>query len=104
MFRILLQVNLLVLFVAVNMCQSDDYMKYRQNIIQEEQRWFMGDELNLTDAELRVNEYLVKLKMVELEQSSMFLPARNFLEAKQDIDNSQVLTQKKCNVKYNLTH
>lgn len=96
MFRILLQVNLLVLFVAVNMCQSDDYMKYRQNIIQEEQRWFMGDELNLTDAELRVNEYLVKLKMVELEQSSMFLPARNFLEAKQDIDNSQVLTQKKC--------
>lgn len=96
MFRILLQVNLLVLFVAVNMCQSDDYMKYRQNIIQEEQRWFMGDELSLTDAELRVNEYLVKLKMVELEQSSMFLPARNFLEAKQDIDNSQVLTQKKC--------
>lgn len=95
MFRKLLQVNLLVLLVAVKMCQSDDYMKYRQNIIREEERWFIGDELNLTDAELRVNEYLVKLKMVELEQSSTFLPAKNFLEAKQDIDNSQVLIHTK---------
>lgn len=90
----LAQVILLVFLVAVNMCQSDDYIKYRQNVIQEEERCFMGDGLNLTHKELRVNEYLVKLKMVELEQSyqnsSMFLPARNFLEAKQDIDNSQV--------------
>lgn len=95
MYRKLSQVILLV-FVAVNMCQSDDYMKYRQDVIQEEERWFTGDGLNLTDQELRVNEHLVKLKMAELEQSyhnsSMFLPARNFLDAKQDIDKSQVHT------------
>lgn len=76
------------------MCSGDEYVQQRNRLLNKEKEEFTGSRLNLTKNEEKVDRYLIGLKKEELNQSyknfSVFLPARNFLIAREDIEKSQV--------------
>ncbi|XP_066250546.1 adenosine deaminase 2-like [Euwallacea similis] len=84
----------LVILVMTTNAKSDQYLQKRAEILKEEEKEFSGGQENLTENEEKVNRYLLQLKQLELWQfynnSSEFLPARNFLEAREEIDKSEV--------------
>ncbi|CAG9770997.1 unnamed protein product [Ceutorhynchus assimilis] len=78
-----------------NTCQgADEYLEARCKLLRDDEGEFRGSKLNLSESEGKVNEYLVSLKLKELEESygnfSAYLPERNFLDAKEDIEQSKV--------------
>ncbi|XP_066156899.1 adenosine deaminase 2-like isoform X2 [Euwallacea fornicatus] len=84
-------------FVILTMAlkiKSDQYLSKRTSLLREEEKEFSGGQENLSENEEKVNRYLLQLKKLELSESynnsSLFLPARNFLEVKEEIDKSKV--------------
>ncbi|XP_050295454.1 adenosine deaminase 2-like [Anthonomus grandis grandis] len=89
-----LSVLLLMFLSTLVMCETDNYLKQRDAILKREQEEFIGGNMVLTQKEEKVNGYLLELKKNELVESyknfSAFLPAKNFLIAKEDIELSKV--------------
>lgn len=71
-----------------------NYTRLRDEILKYEQRLMIGANLSLTEVEQAANKILMKAKQEELRAGfndpRLFAPARNFLEAKNDIDGSKV--------------
>ncbi|XP_078033658.1 adenosine deaminase [Augochlora pura] len=71
-----------------------NYKTLREQILRHEQRFMLGANLTLNDLEQTANEILMKEKFKEIEAGfkdpKKFLPSRNFMTAKKDIDKSEV--------------
>ncbi|XP_026672252.1 adenosine deaminase 2-like [Ceratina calcarata] len=71
-----------------------NYTRLRNEILEYERRLMIGANLSLSDVERAANKILMKAKQEELhagfKDPRLFAPARNFLEAKNDIDGSKV--------------
>ena len=74
--------------------KKDEYLKLRNNVIHKEYQMRLGGKMKLSDAELRVNDTLMKLKAKELDvahtNTTNFPPAVHFFRAKPMIDKSEV--------------
>jgi len=91
---------LLVVFQALSNCISalqmnkDEYLRLRNYMLYKEYQMRTGGRLKLSDAELRVNNTLMKLKAKELDIARRnvtdFPPAVHFFRAKALIDKSEV--------------
>jgi len=81
---------------CVNMFQmnKDEYLRLRSNMIYKEYQMQIGSKMKLSDAELQVNDKLMKLKAKELDIAyrnvTDFPPAVHFFRAKALIDKSEV--------------
>ena len=73
---------------------KDDYFTLRNNMLDEEFHMRIGGKVRLSDAELQVNDILMKLKAKELDvartNTTDFPPAVHFFHAKPMIDRSEV--------------
>ncbi|XP_012250100.1 adenosine deaminase 2-like [Bombus impatiens] len=71
-----------------------NYTVLRNEILKYEERLMIGANLTLNDDEKAANKVLMKAKEEELiagfKDPSQYAPARNFLEAKKDIERSKV--------------
>ena len=91
-----LTVVLLALIYYVNMfpMNKGDYLTLRNNMLDAEFKMRTGGKVRLSDAELRVNDILMKLKAKELDvartNTTNFPPAVHFFRAKPLIDKSEV--------------
>ena len=87
---------LLALIYYVNMfpMNKGDYLTLRNNMLDMEFQMRIGGRVKLSDAELRVNNMLMKLKAKELDvarqNTTNFPPAMHFFRAKPMIDKSEV--------------
>ena len=74
--------------------KKDEYLKLRNNVLRKEYQMRIGGKVRLSDAELRVNDTLMKLKAKELDvartNTTNFPPAVHFFRAKPLIDKSEV--------------
>ena len=75
---------------------KDEYLRLRNNTLHKEYQMRIGGNIRLSDAELRVNDILMKLKAKELDvartNTTKFPPAVHFFRAKPLIDKSEVFT------------
>ncbi|XP_023315104.1 adenosine deaminase 2-like [Trichogramma pretiosum] len=73
---------------------SYSYLAERQSLIQEEKKLQFGHDIVLSDAEARANLCLMRAKTEEinngLRHPDEFLPAQNFLRARESIEESKV--------------
>ncbi|XP_058461403.1 adenosine deaminase 2-like [Malaya genurostris] len=72
----------------------EEYKHIRKRFIEEEEHHFLGANLSLSNDELVVNEYVMKLKREELEHgfndSYEFIPARHFFEVLERFNESKL--------------
>jgi len=75
---------------------KDEYLKLRNNMLHKEYQLRLGGNIKLSDAELHVNDRLMKQKTKELDvartNTSDFPPAIHFFRAKALIDKSEVFS------------
>ncbi|KAL2725889.1 adenosine deaminase 2-like [Vespula maculifrons] len=89
-------VSVIVIFCFLYTANSIpyDYWTARAQILTSEQKSMLGGQLDFKHDERIANDFLMTKKRAEFENafknSSLFLPGRNFLEARTDIKNSEV--------------
>ncbi|KAK2584714.1 hypothetical protein KPH14_007047 [Odynerus spinipes] len=85
---------IIILFCYTTNAAPYDYWTLRAQILSNEQRRMLGSHLDFEHGERVANNILMTIKRAEFEKAfqnaSLFLPARNFLEAKEDIEQSEV--------------
>jgi hypothetical protein len=73
---------------------KDEYLKKRNQFIQEEKIGITGGKIKLSDAEKKVNHFLMDLKLAEINgakhNDTIFPPETHFFQAKPVIDASSV--------------
>ncbi|XP_046813395.1 adenosine deaminase 2-like [Vespa crabro] len=88
----------LVIVICCFLCTTNsipyDYWKIRAEILTAEQNSMLGGQLDLKYDEYIANDFLMAKKRAEFENAfknlSLFLPGRNFIEARTEIKNSEV--------------
>jgi len=89
---------LFAIIVCANTFQTskDEYLKLRNSMLHKDYQMRFGGDIKLSDAELQVNDRLMKLKAKELDlartNTSEFPPAVHFFRAKALIDKSEVFS------------
>jgi len=89
---------LLALSSCVNTFEmnKDEYLRLRNNVLDKEYQMRIGGKIKLSDAELQVNNILMKLKANELDMArtntTNYPPAVHFFRAKALIDKSKVFS------------
>ncbi|XP_068247085.1 adenosine deaminase 2-like isoform X4 [Palaemon carinicauda] len=79
--------------VAQAIDENSTYWQERQQLLANEQITIMGQDQILNADEQAVNEYLMQRKMAEMDASFSslhYLPAKNFLLAREEIEQSDV--------------
>ena len=85
-----------IIYCILHLVRADTFSHYkslRQEILQTEFANHLGQELILTEPELKVNEKLMLEKWKELDdaiQNGEFLPAKSFYLSKPEIEKSKV--------------
>ena len=73
---------------------KDEYLKKRNQFIQEEKTNLIGGNIKLTEAESKVNQFLMHKKIAEINAAknndTIFPPETHFFQAKPFIDKSPV--------------
>jgi len=116
---VLKYLRFLLVLLTINHCvntyqiKKDEYLKLRNNVLRKEYQMRIGGKVRLSDAELRVNDTLMKLKAKELDvahtNTTNFPPAVHFFRAKPLIDKSEVFNMirnmpKGKHTQYRYTH
>lgn len=85
---------ILFLFSAVIAVPPYDYWTLRARILANEQERMFGGRLDFEHGERAANEVLMTIKRAEFDKAlhnvSLFLPARNFLETREEIEKSEI--------------
>ena len=83
--------------VEANPNNSEDIMKnylvQRENILKNEQKSHLGNDITLESHEIKVNKKLMEHKLIELDEAMLsgdFGPAKSFYLSKTDIEKSPV--------------
>ncbi|XP_057656697.1 adenosine deaminase 2-like [Diorhabda carinulata] len=91
--------SIIVIFVQLTVSytmssESYNYTEERNKILQEERMKFIGNDLILTDNEMKANEIILKVKKTELNEGydneSTFLASQHFFKAKNKIERSEM--------------
>ena len=70
-----------------------NYLVQRENILKNEQKSHLGNDITLESHEIKVNKKLMEHKLKELDEAMLtgdFGPSKSFYLSKTDIENSPV--------------
>ena len=84
---------MLLLIVQTNCDLLSDYKTLRNKILNSEFDQHLGQDLYLSETEIKVNNILMIEKLQELDEAiktGEFLPAKSFYLSKEDIEKSKV--------------